>query len=470
MSSKPANSKIIFGLLLLLGCWSLPFITSDGLLLFVYASLFLFYAALNRNLATSLPVLLGFALAIRLGLVWHDPVLSDDLYRYVWEGRVWLAGHNPFVEAPNSAALAALRDGDIWPRINHPEVPTIYPPGAQALFALNALLGGGAVLLRVIFIGVEFACVAAVIKVSKPSVPMLGLYLLNPLVIVESAWSGHIDVLAVALLVLGVLLWEKGRRGAGLLVGLSIATKFLGVIGLACMALAPLRKRETWVSRLSMVLVAASVVVLSYAPCLPERPADVFKGFTTYATTWRSNDGLFRLWSDVAETTMISDPSGNEKVLVHLDGLDSLATDFGWTKTWEGQELPNTTFAQDQISQFLGKLFGAGVVISVFLFAVWVVRDPWEGFGITMFALLLAAPTVHPWYVLWLVPFAIRRRADWSIGALAFSGLVLIGYLAWYSDRQGGDWLVPWWAALLEFGAVSALALGLPQLWLRRRE
>jgi hypothetical protein len=167
---------------------------------------------------------------------------------------------------------------------------------------------------------------------------------------------------------------------------------------------------------------------------------------------------------------MMSGTSGDEKVLVRLDGLDSMATDFGWTKTWAGQELPNTTFAQDQISQFLGKIFGAAVVITVFLFAVWVVRDPWEGFGITMFALLLAAPTVHPWYVLWLVPFAIRRRADWSIGALAFSGLVLIGYLAWYSDRQGGEWLVPWWAALAEFGVVSALALGLPQLWLRQRE
>lgn len=470
MSSKPVKPLYALGLLLILGCWSLPFIANDGLLLGVYASMFLVYALACRNLdSVSLPALLGLALAMRLGLVWHDPVLSDDLFRYVWEGRVWLAGHNPFVESPSSAALEALRDSVIWPRINHPEVPTIYPPAAQALFALNALLGGGPILLRLIFIAIEFACVAAVIKISRPSISVLGMYLLNPLVIVESAWSGHVDVVAVGFLAVGMLLWEKGRGISSVFLGLSVATKFLGVIGLACVAFAPLRKHESWGARARTLAFTGLVVGLFYVPCVPERPADLFSGFTTYAATWRSNDGLFRLWTNVAEATMTSETSSGDKVLVHLNGLDSMATRLHWTKTWEGREIPNTTFAQDQIAQFLGKALGAGFVVSVFFFAVWVIRDPWQGFGVTMFALLLAAPTVHPWYVVWLVPFALRDQRDWSQGALAFSGLVLIGYLAWFSDRQGGEWLVPWWAALVEFGAVCALALGLPRLWLRQR-
>jgi len=471
VAPKPGKPLYTFGLLLILGCWALPFITNDGLLLGVYASLFFVYALTCRNLdSLSLPALLGLALTLRLGLVWHDPVLSDDLFRYVWEGRVWLAGHNPFVESPSSITLEALRDTVIWPRINHPEVPTIYPPAAQAIFALNALLGGGPVLLRLIFVAIEFGCVAAVIKIAKPSTSVLGLYLLNPLVIVESAWSGHIDVVAVGFLAVGILLWEKGRGISSVFFGLSIATKFLGVIGLACVAFAPLREHESWGARIRTLVLTGLVVGLFYVPCVPERPADLFSGFTTYAATWRSNDGLFRLWTHVAEATMSSESSDGEKVLVHLDGLDSMATQLHWTKTWEGRELPNTTFAQDQISQFLGKAVGAGFVISVFFFAVWVIRDPWQGFGVTMFALLLAAPTVHPWYVVWLIPFALRYPRGWSQGALAFSGLVLIGYLAWLSDRQAGEWLVPWWAALVEFGVVCALALGLPRLRLRQRE
>jgi hypothetical protein len=471
MSSKSVKPHHVLGLLLMLGCWSLPFISNDGLLLGVYASMFFVYALACRNLASvSLPTLLGLALAIRLGLVWHDPVLSDDLFRYVWEGRVWLAGHNPFVESPSSTALEVLRDSVIWPRINHPEVPTIYPPAAQALFALNALLGGGPILLRLIFIVIEFGCVAAVIKISRPSVSALGMYLLNPLVIVESAWSGHIDVVAVGFLAVGILLWETGRRTSSAFFGLSIATKFLGVIGLACVAFAPLRKDESWGARIRTLVLTGVVVVLCYAPCVPERPADLFSGFTTYAATWRSNDGFFRLWNNVAEASMASTSSSGDRILVHLDGLDFLATRLHWTKAWEGREIPNTTFAQDQIAQFLGKALGAGFVMSVFFFAVWVIRDPWQGFGVTMFALLLAAPTVHPWYVLWLVPFALRDRRGWSHGALVFSGLVLIGYLAWLSDRQGGEWLVPWWAAVVEFGVVCALALGLPRLCLRQRE
>ena len=78
------------------------------------------------------------ALALRAALVATPPTLSDDLYRYVWEGRVLASGSSPYAHAPLDSALATLRDAAIFPRVNHPELSAIYPPLAEAGFALVA--------------------------------------------------------------------------------------------------------------------------------------------------------------------------------------------------------------------------------------------------------------------------------------------------------------------------------------------
>lgn len=433
----------------------------DGIwLLAGYAACFGPYALAMRG-QPSLRAVMWTALVARVVLVGHDPVLSDDLYRYVWEGRVFLAGFNPFVHAPADATLAALRDAAVWPFINHPEVPTIYPPAAQLLFAFNALWDGGLTSLRLVIVGVELGLFAALVRVTRVSPRVALIWALNPLVVVETAWSGHIDAVAALALALGMALWQTGRAGAGFWLGWSIATKFLGIVGLGLIALAPRRRGESWRQRLRTLAFASAVVAVTYIPFVPEsNPRALLDGFGTYAATWRSNDGAFRVWADGAMAGMRAwGPSGDAKVLVHLDGLDAPAMAYGWTKTWQGQVLPNTTFADDQIAGALAKAIAASVVLLVFSLAAWVRREPWDGFGWTMLALLFVAPTVHPWYVVWLLPFAALRRDGWARAALVFSATVLFGYLAWWSFQQGGPWQVPWWATCVEFGVVGYLAL-----------
>ena len=75
----------------------------------------------------SLSLALAAALLFRLVATAGAPSLSDDVQRYVWDGRVQLHGVHPYAHAPADEALAGLRD-DGWKRINHPEVRTIYPP------------------------------------------------------------------------------------------------------------------------------------------------------------------------------------------------------------------------------------------------------------------------------------------------------------------------------------------------------
>src|SRR5207249_10752090 len=87
-----------------------------------------------------LGLVLAFALLFRLSLLGSPVVLSSDVYRYLWDGRVQWAGISPHRYPPTDAELVPLRDETIHPRINRPTKPTVYPPGAHAAFAPAALV------------------------------------------------------------------------------------------------------------------------------------------------------------------------------------------------------------------------------------------------------------------------------------------------------------------------------------------
>ena len=116
-------------------------VQSPGLFLGLFACAFLCYLVGAWWLAEddrprSLAIVLVVGLGARLALAPVLPTLSTDAYRYVWDARVAKAGVDPYAHPPTADELAALRDSEIFPRLNHPTWRTIYPPGAQAFFRL----------------------------------------------------------------------------------------------------------------------------------------------------------------------------------------------------------------------------------------------------------------------------------------------------------------------------------------------
>ncbi|MGY3618260.1 TIGR04282 family arsenosugar biosynthesis glycosyltransferase [Bradyrhizobium sp. USDA 10063] len=86
----------------------------------------------------ALLLVLGLRIALRICALLFDPLLSTDIYRYVWDGKVQAAGINPYRYMPADDALAFLRDGTIFPHINRADIAvTIYPPVAQFFFLLS---------------------------------------------------------------------------------------------------------------------------------------------------------------------------------------------------------------------------------------------------------------------------------------------------------------------------------------------
>lgn len=177
-----------------------------------------------------LALIIAMAVLMRLLVVSQEPLLSTDLYRYVWDGRVQAAGINPYSFVPAHAALELLRDPTIYPNINRADYAvSAYPPVAQAFFFAVTRISESATAMRLAMVACEAIIVAVLIDLlRRMSLPVTAVvaWAWHPLVIWEIANNGHADALMVALLMAGVWLLARSRRVAGaVLVALATLVK-----------------------------------------------------------------------------------------------------------------------------------------------------------------------------------------------------------------------------------------------------
>lgn len=176
----------------------------------------------------ALVVILAFATVFRAQLIDQPPYLSTDVYRYVWDGRVQSEGINPYRYLPVAEELAHLRDDHIYPQINRREFAhTIYPPAAQAIFLAANLARPSSVsgFKAAMSLFDALAALALALALARAGLDpaRVVIFAWHPLVIWESAHSGHIESAAMAFLALALLAWTYDRRAlAG--VALAIAT------------------------------------------------------------------------------------------------------------------------------------------------------------------------------------------------------------------------------------------------------
>jgi Glycosyltransferase family 87 len=211
-----------------------------------------------------------FVLAVTVGVqlagLATPPLTSDDAYRYVWDGRVQTAGIDPYRYVPTDPALQRLRDpllfpADGHPRLNRPDVPTIYPPAAQAWFAMASW----ATPARFGTLGVQVAALLAVVATTwllacrMPGRPLGALvYGACPAVVLEAANGAHLDAVS-ALMILLVLDAGVRRRHwlAGVWLGLAAAVKLVPLL------LVPVFLRR---GRWPTAITAVATVGLVYLP------------------------------------------------------------------------------------------------------------------------------------------------------------------------------------------------------------
>lgn len=210
-------------------------------------------------------VILAVALAMRLAVVASPPILSTDIFRYVWDGRVQAAGINPYRYVPADPALVPLRDPLIFPFINRADYAvTIYPPSAQAFFLLVTRIAESPLAIKLGLVACEgltaCAILALLARTGQPA-SRLAAYAWHPLPVFEIAGQGHVDGLMVAFMMVGIwAVLDRGRPVAGaVLVTLGALAK-----PFALLALPALWRPWDW----RMVLAVPLTAAVAYLPYL----------------------------------------------------------------------------------------------------------------------------------------------------------------------------------------------------------
>ena len=221
--------------LYLLGCiWQPPLErTYHPLYLLWFSGAFLVYLIAYLDIrryalqphTVVIPLIVGWALIFRLSVLWVTPgFLSDDIYRYAWDGLVQQAGINPYHYPPEAPELGFLRDDTIYPMINRKWALTLYPPGAQLFFRLLAwLCPGDIVAMKAVILLADVGSIALLLlmlnQLALPRSNIL-LYAWHPLVVVELGISGHLDGLMLPCVLLALLCLVHNRSW---LMGTSLA-------------------------------------------------------------------------------------------------------------------------------------------------------------------------------------------------------------------------------------------------------
>ena len=201
------------------------------------------------------------ALLIRVILLASPATLSDDLFRYVWEGQLTAHGGNPCLHAPADPALADWAHDTHRALVNHPEIPSIYPPLAMGLFALLSSIWADPLPFKIVA-GLADAGTAMVIAriLRDRGRPITGawLYALLPLGAIEAAGSGHLDAIAIFCLALAIHAWDRRRTGM-IWAGLGALLKLLpGVVVVALLR----QGRRSWPEAVVIVLLGVAATGL----------------------------------------------------------------------------------------------------------------------------------------------------------------------------------------------------------------
>ncbi len=349
-------------------------------------------------------VVIGLVLAA----VWHIEFLrlpagaDDDIHRYVWDGRLQRLGYNPYVVVPSDPAVKGLHTPETR-NLNNPDLPSPYPPGAQLFFRAVTAIQESTFALKVAFVVCELAIVFVLLDLLRCTCPGQRAYLVlafawNPLLAIEVAGSGHIDIVGALLLVVSAAaLMRRWRATAAVALGLAIAVKFLPVV------LLPLYWKRV---RIRDAALAAAVVGLLYVPFLSHGQIPI-GSLGTYVQTFRFNDPVFAMLERVAAPQLLAG-------LAVLVGLV--------TATWLRQKSP-----------------------------------AWSpgAFAWPMAASLLCAPVVYPWYLLGLLPFL---ESTSTVPIIIWTVSVIPTYYVWHLRMLGRPWSLPGWIMLLEYGSVAAAA------------
>lgn len=239
-------------------------------------------------------LIVGFGILFRMTLIPTSYTTSDDVHRYLWEGKVIVNGFNPYTTPPNDSSLVHLRD-DNFEKVTFKNMPAIYPPLSKVVFTLNYLVtGNNPVFLKIIYLIFDVITLIFLIKLLKlrgKNPKLILLYSWLPLPILEYFNNSHIDVIGITFLVLFIYYFEKEKYN---LSAVMLAFAFLSKL-IALLALPLVIKKLGFKKSLVFYTVFLFVSIIFYLPFLSGN-VDVLAGLLKYLSRWEFNGSVYNLF------------------------------------------------------------------------------------------------------------------------------------------------------------------------------
>jgi hypothetical protein len=359
---------------------------------FVFTSLAFLY--FSRRLFASEPssrvmwTAIALAFLIRLSFINLSPIGSDDVYRYMWDGRIQSHGVNPYLYSPEAQQLDSLHTQLLPAAVNHPDMKTVYFPFSQWVFYGCYHLSGENIWgYKLVLLVAELATLVGLLfllRLLSISKKFALLYVVCPLPVIQFALDAHIDAVGLPLLIFGLLAYLRGTKVLSyVLLALSISVKPVAVLILPILFLC---EKGIW-NKAKVAAVPSIVVVGQFLPyVLSSNP---FEGLTRFAENWTFNgvvfESLYLYFSDNQKTRLV-----------------------------------------------------CAILLCVSLLLLYMrKKEPLDAFYFSVLLLLILSPVVHPWYVSWLavlLPFARRWSGIVYASCVSFTVYTIVNY------KLHGNW------------------------------
>ena len=364
---------------------------------------------------------INLGIALRVLLLFSLPNLSDDFYRFIWDGRLTMAGYHPFIHTPRyfveNQIFTTGVSVALFNKLNSPDYFTVYPPVSQVIFAISAWFSAGNDRLAVVIIKLflllgEIGVIRILARqFNQPKAAVL--YALNPLVILELTGNCHFEGLMVFFILLGILTIRKTDvLKSAVYWALAVATKLLPVL------FVPLVWRWLgWRRGLQFVLWFGLFSLILFLPLLAVFP-QIFESIDLYFREFQFNASIYYLVREIGFAKIgwdIGEFSGPALAALALLGVLLISLFGGWKK------------------QKSESLFASIIVFSLFLY-------------------YSLAAVVQPWYL--CVPFALSLITPWRF-MIWWTGLVALSY----SHYDGGGREEHFWLIGLEYGVLWGILL-----------
>ena len=381
----------------------------------------------NNSTGAVLWAIIIFSLMFRLTLLPVAP--SDDIYRYLWEGKLQRNWISPYSHPPEASSLVHLRDG-FFSGINHKHLPTIYPPLTLMVFAAADYVSHSIMSMKSVFLIFDVLSIFVLLRflrvMGKDPHNVLT-YAWSPLILISFAARGHCDSLQIFLVILALYLCaiRKNLRTV-FSIALAVMSKFVFVI--IAPFLIPGKKFK-------YVVVLFAVIAVLYLPYISAGKG-LFSTLLHFGTQYHYNDSVHFLIFCLC----IGSPLASKIVTALIFGTVLLCLYKKYLNLFVTDNSGNSPLSNGG-SEKRGNIEMNNFVLNYAFVAIG--------------TFLILIPTLHPWYLTWIIPFlCFNKNRAWilltgTVICYYFMNHELFSKMIWYNDEW--VWKEVHWLKLPEY-------------------